>query len=233
MDFITWARRTKTASTVATKISAGFLLSHLLVGQLFSSEKPKTEPKPKSENLGVFGKEYSIAERDLLELIHGKLREMEKDGTLDKMNKKVVEDTKKKLNRPPGKVYPRAEKFKSVPYDATFTLQADLKDAKGKVLFPKGTGIDPLKVKAFNRRICFIDGDDEGQVQWLERSCPDSYINRVVLVNGSPGELSKRIKRRFYFDQENVLGKRFGFTALPAVVHQKERSIYVEEIPVD
>lgn len=206
-------------------ISAGFLSLHSSVGLSKSSDV-------KMQDLGVVGKTYRITEIDLSAFIKSRLMEMEKNGSLDAINKDFFEQTKGNIKNPPGRKMGRALQKRVGFYDPRITLKTDIRDAKGRVIFRRGTTVNPLDIKAFNRVLCFIDGNDSVQVEWVRVNCPEGYLHRIILVNGSPETLAKKEKRRFYFDQQASLSRRFGIEALPAVVSMKGGKINVEEIPM-
>ena len=181
-------------------------------------------------DLGVLGKQYSILEKDLLEEIEQKLTQKKKE--VDQVNKKLQEKSKAYAERPRGVVLPRATKPGLMQLNPAITLQNDIKDAAGNVLYAKGTTVNPLDYRKLTKTLCFIDADDNEQVRWLRKSCKGRLKTKIILLNGEILKLAKKLGRMVYFDQGGYLTQRFGLTALPAKVYQSGRSLYVEQIPI-
>ena len=113
-----------------------------------------------------------------------------------------------------------------------YTLEKDITDADGKILFKAGTKVNPLEVKPLTKTLCFIDGDDPEQVTWLETYCGKDARNKLILVNGDYLAVTEKTGMRLYFDQRGYLVERFGIKAVPAVIRQSGKVLYVEEFPV-
>ena len=94
-----------------------------------------------------------------------------------------------------------------------------------------GTGKTTIgKLLAKELQLSFFDGDDLKQVEWIKKRL--GAFSRPILVNGDYIEASKKLNTRIYFDQRGVLVDRFGIKALPAIVKQEKRSIYVQQIKI-
>ncbi|TXI88530.1 MAG: type-F conjugative transfer system protein TraW, partial [Cupriavidus sp.] len=74
----------------------------------------------------------------------------------------------------------------------------------------------------------FIDGDDATQLTWATKHF-SVLKSKIIFVDGSPIEQMTALKRRFYFDQEGKLTRRFGIEHTPAVVRQAGRVMRVTE----
>lgn len=57
-------------------------------------------------------------------------------------------------------------KYRSFPWDPTFTVKETITDMQGKVIARKGDTINPLDKVPFAQVLYFIDGDDQAQVEW-------------------------------------------------------------------
>jgi len=185
-----------------------------------------------SVDLGVVGPTYRIVERDMLDAIEQRMRSLSASGELDGLMQSYRRRAKAFASRPPGVSLPRAKEHALVPVDTTFVLGHDIEDADGNVLFPAGTTIRPLEHQPLLRVLCFIDGDDRQQVQWLRSACPDEVQHKRILVNGDISEVQKQLSGRVYFDQRGYLGSMLSITAVPTVVRQIGDSLYAEQIPI-
>lgn len=182
-------------------------------------------------DFGTLGKTYDVAERDLVDEIKEKLRKKQESGELDQLNQAMVGSAKNYVHRPPGLSLPRAIEHKVSMLDPVYTLERDITDADGRLLFTKGTQVNPLRVKPLTKTLCFIDGDDEKQVEWMTKFCASDQKNKLILVKGDFVGLAEKTKLRLYFDQRGYLTKRFDLKALPSVVRQSGYALYIEEFP--
>ena len=80
----------------------------------------------------------------------------------------------------------------------------------------KGDVVNPLNTVPFVQTLYFINGDDADQLAWMKRQVPETLMSKIILVRGSIPDTSAALDSRIYFDQNGVLSKRFGLTAVPA-----------------
>lgn len=185
-----------------------------------------------AEDLGVIGPTYEIAERDLIAVIQEKLRHLERTGELDRMQ----EDYKRKvldgIERPkpvPG-IRP-TETARTYYIDPTFTLDRNIQDEHGRILYPAGTKINPFDYDRMSKVLLFFDGRDEKQVEFAKRFMAESALPvKPILVAGEPLKLMREWKREVFYDQGGALSRRFSITQSPAVVSQEGKRIRVDEI---
>ncbi|WP_247687596.1 type-F conjugative transfer system protein TraW [Pseudoalteromonas luteoviolacea] len=185
-----------------------------------------------AKDLGSIGTTYPIIERDLVEVIHERIKEKTESGELDRLHEGMRDRSKNYAKRPPGSSLPRALEYRAVEINPVYTLEKDLTDADGKVLFKAGTKVNPLEVKPLSKMLCFIDGDDPDQVVWLKTYCAQDIRNKMILVGGDYLAVSEQMGMRLYFDQRGYLVERFGIQAVPAVIRQSGKVLYVEEFPI-
>ena len=97
----------------------------------------------------------------------------------------------------------------------------------------KGTRVNPLDTHPLRCSLLFLDGDNFNHVSWatnLWMTAPENSKPKLILVNGSPFELSHKHNLPVYFDQAGVLIKKLGIRQVPARVSQKNKILLVEEI---
>lgn len=186
-----------------------------------------------SVDLGILAPTYRIVERDVLEAIEQRMQELTDSGELERLKRDYQKRAKQYANRPPGVSLPRAKEAVMVPIDTTFVLGHDIEDADGDVLFAAGTTINPLEHQPLTRTLCFVDGDDPQQVEWLRSACPNGQQHKRILVSGNITELQERFAERLYFDQRGYLVSVLRITAVPTVVRQIGDSLYAEQIPIN
>lgn len=183
-------------------------------------------------DLGVLGQVYPIQETNLITHIKNKLSEKEQSGELNVLHNKLKDQAVEYAKRPKGLKLPRAAEYRALEINPTYTLDRDITDSAGNVLFKAGTQVNPLAIKPLTKALCFVDGDDVEQMEWVRRFCTGNAKNKIILVNGDISKASTYLQRRVYFDQQSVLVAKFQIQGLPAVIRQSGMSIYVEEFPV-
>lgn len=181
-------------------------------------------------DIGNMGLTYPIAERDLVEVIKERIAEKRAAGELEKLNNELAEKSQSYVRRPPGSGLPRTKSYRAFAIDPTYTVPVDVVDADGKILYAAGAAFNPLRVKALTRTLCFINADDEEQIQWMERYCVNDQAFKRILVSGDFNATTKRTQKRLYFDQYGVLVAKFRIQSVPATIRQSGDYLYVEEI---
>lgn len=179
-----------------------------------------------AKELGTFGMTYRIAERDALEEMEERAKQVDWHKVLDK---RKVEN----FQGPPDRVrLPRAKRNRSFQVDMTYTAEIDVPDGKGGILYPKGYTFNPLDYVIYPKTLVVIDGTDPEQVKWFVAS---EYHKRLdvmlLLTRGNLGRVSKRISRTLFYADRKIV-ERLMLQAVPSVIRQKERVMEVTEIVV-
>ena len=153
----------------------------------------------------------------VLQLITQRLQSLQSSGqwdqTMDAFKQRVIENSQRPA---PVEGIKRAEKYEQRWFDPSIRLTEDLKDNEGRVFARKGDVVNPLKTVPFVQTLYFINGDDADQLAWMKRQVPETLMSKIILVRGSIPDTSAALDSRIYFDQNGVLSKRFGLTAVPA-----------------
>jgi conjugal transfer pilus assembly protein TraW len=107
----------------------------------------------------------------------------------------------------------------------------DITDATGKILYPRGTRVNPLDYIGWNKYLLFVDGRDEKQLAFSKKiiAASDRPV-KLVLVAGAPLELMRKWKTQVYYDQGGTLTKRFAITQVPAIVRQEGKRLRIDEL---
>ncbi|WP_374365191.1 type-F conjugative transfer system protein TraW [Piscinibacter sp.] len=190
-------------------------------------------PLTRAENLGTIGPTYPIAEKSLLEVIMARLRAKEASGELKKLEQEARDRAAFAVNNPkPVSGLRRAEAPRTFYFDPSFTLQTNVVDERGAVLFPAGTRKNPLEVVSLSKHLLFFDARDPRQVA-RARELIDHYQGKVkpILVGGSYMDLMKRWNKQVFYDQDGTLVRKFGITAVPAIVSQEGQRLRIDEVP--
>ena len=176
-------------------------------------------------DLGLVGQSYPVKERDALEEVESRAKQVDWQ--------KMTSTAKPEDYRPEnlGRL-PRAGKASSRLVDMSYTLDADIPDGKGGILYPKGYTFNPLDYVPVTKTIVVVNGEDRDQVAWFVSSPYAKRIDVMLLTTGgSYSELGKRLHRPIFYLTDPIV-KRFQLKAVPSVVKQEGRAMKVDEIHV-
>lgn len=182
-----------------------------------------------AKNLGTFGATYPIAEPDALDEIVRRAKEVDWGKII---NKKTMEKTVKSY-RPSGlKKIGRAERNRTVNVNMVYTLQSDIPDGRGGILYPRGYRFNPLEHLFLPNIIVIINGNDPGQVIWFQSSrYAENLKVSLLLTEGDHARLSERFNRAVYYADGHLLD-RLRIDAVPSVAMQKGTLMEVREIAI-
>lgn len=185
-------------------------------------------PAP-AKDLGQVGRVYPIAEPDALQEIEERAAAIRWDEVLpEEKRRALVVDYRPKDLAP----LPRAEEERARIVDMTYTLEVDLPDGKGGVLYPKGYTFNPLDYVFYPNVLVILDGDDPEQVAWFRESrlARDPRV-RLLLSGGSWSEVGAALGRPVFY-LTSPLRQRLRLEAVPSVVWQAAKAMEVREIDV-
>ena len=174
-------------------------------------------------NLGTVGATYAIAERDALVEIEQKAKSIDWSKVLKRKSIEEYDGPKARVN------LPRAARERRFSVDMTYTLQMDIPDGKGGILYPKGYSFNPLDYVAFTRTLVLIDGNDPEQVKWFAASEYKGRIDVMLLLSGGAyRSLGKKLDVPLFY-ADSMLVERLQLSAVPSVVRQEGRAMVVHE----
>lgn len=186
----------------------------------------------RASDIGTIGPVYPIQEPHLLDFIRQRLQEKERSGELKKLEEQARARGIDAVTHPkPVAGIKLAETARTFYFDPTFTLDRNVLDDKGKLLFPAGTRKNPLEIVALSKHLLFFDARDKRQVT-RARELITFYRGRVkpILVGGSYLDLMKSWRAPVYYDQQGVLTHRLGITQVPAIVLQEGLRLRIDEL---
>ena len=190
-----------------------------------------------AKDFGNRGANYPVAEESILLMFQKKLGAL--DLTKEEERMRRVAEERVKNPAPVSGIVP-AKETREFWHDPTYILTEDAVLPCGRVLYRAGTAVNPLDYMDLDRRLFFVDGREEKQVEWLKsRLLPDSSSgenkieDRIILVGGSPVELQDKLGFEVYFDQAGELTTRFGIKGSPALAEQDGKSLKIVEVALD
>ena len=182
-----------------------------------------------ARDLGRYGSVYPIAEPDALLEMRKKAAgvDWKKHLNRERMTRKI------RAYKPKGLVkLPRAGQQRTFLTDVSYTLDMDIPDGKGGILYPKGYTFNPLDYVRMERTLVIINGSDKRQVEWFRKSPWNKDMNAMLLLtDGSYYTLGERLKRPVFY-ADKMMVTRLGLQAVPSVAVQKGRMIEVREYEV-
>lgn len=183
-------------------------------------------------DLGVIGPTYEIAEPHLLAFIEQRLREKERSGELGQLAEAArARGVEAVRHPPPVEGLRTTQRPRTFYLDPTFTLDRNISDPQGRLLFAAGTRKNPLEVVSLSRHLLFFDARDPRQVKHA-RELNGRYAGRIkpILTGGSYLDLMKAWRVPVYYDQSGTLIRRFGIRQVPALVSQDGLRLRIDEL---
>ena len=185
-----------------------------------------------ASDLGVVGPTYEIAERDLIEVMKDRFRRLEQTGEMRKLEDRYKAKVVEAVERPrpiPG-ITP-TQTARTYYVDPTWTLDRNVVDEKGQVLFPAGTRVNPLEYAPLTQTLLFFDQRERSQVAFARRFLVEAKARvKPILVGGEPLKLMRQWKREVFYDQGGVLSRKFLLQQVPALITQDGNRLRVDEI---
>lgn len=185
-------------------------------------------------DLGVIGPTYGIVEPHLLADIDRRLREKDRSGELQKLMDEARTRGVAAVRSPvPVGGLARASRARTFYIDPSFTLDRNVFDSQGRLLYPAGTRKNPLEIVSLSRRLVFFDARDASQVTRARQLLSASGARaKPILTGGSYLELMKAWRTPVYYDQQGVLTRKLGIRHVPAIVSQEGQLLRIDEVPL-
>jgi conjugal transfer pilus assembly protein TraW len=113
-------------------------LTLVLAGQAFTGQAW-------ARDYGQQGAVWPVIEPDLLQQIHTRLKQLEASGETARLNEGLKRRTIARVKRPsPVAGIVSASAMRRWNFDPTITVEADIRDDKGRVIMARGTRVNPL-----------------------------------------------------------------------------------------
>ena len=199
-----------------TRAGSGILQGD--VGLRWAMEKLQEEPGG-HQKWEKWGNTYEIGEEDIVKYI------ARNQALLEARTREKIEEIKGKmyaLTKYRGR-FPQVEKETVYLIDPTYTLQEDIRDQNGSILFPKGTKANPADYGVLGRYV-IIDGDDPKQVEFAVKG----GFRKIMIVAGDLVKLTARYGQRFYFVNDRIIDL-VKLKRVPVVFEQEGNRVKVTE----
>ncbi|MDQ5988243.1 MAG: hypothetical protein CSYNP_04001 [Syntrophus sp. SKADARSKE-3] len=182
-----------------------------------------------AKDLGKHGATYPIVERDLTEELKERAAKVDlsKQFDMKKMKKKVTEFRPENM-----KSVPTANKDRTFQVDMTYTLDHDIQDGKGGIIYPRGYTFNPLDYMQVRDIIIIINGEDKRQLDWYRKSPYRVDIrSRVLITDGLAYHVSRELKQHVFYANKIILD-RFNIQAVPSIVYRNGNVMEVREVEI-
>lgn len=172
------------------------------------ADKPASQPKV--EILEALGPLYDISEPDILEAFKARVGAMKASGEYDRRFNQNKDRIAKELEQPTAVAgLNRADDLR------TWELSASVPESLPEAMLRQAQSVP---MPNLSRSLLFIDGTDEESLEAAGRLLKSLKNMRIVLVSGSPAEVSEKLNQRIFFDQGGALVRVFGIEAVPALL---------------
>ncbi len=199
-----------------------YKLCIFLIACLMASSAQATIAK----DLGVVGNTYPIIEPDII------LEMKQKMANQERLNSAMLRNRLRDYKPADLHELPKATKDKQKIVDMTYTLPADLLDADGKIIYPKGFTFNPLDYVTFRRGLVILNGGDQEQLHWFETSpYYESHQAMLLITDGSAYDLISQLQRPVFYLTSDI-ATRLQLAAVPSVVIQEQDKMQIFEFKV-
>ena len=114
--------------------------------------------------------------------------------------------------------------------DLTHTLEQDLIDAQGTILYPRGFTFNPLRYVSLSGVLVVIDGSDSEQVAWFKGSPYGANRRALLLLSGGlAAALRDELRRPVAYLTEDI-ARRLQVRAVPSIVVERDNQLEIREV---
>lgn len=170
----------------------------------------------------TIGNTWEIAETDVLSIIEKKAANIKFDK--DKILKKVKSFRPKDDTR-----LPRAIKPETFYPDLRYTLEFDVKDQYGEIIYPKGFRFDPTPYFPLPNPVVIFNPEDKEQLNWFIRTWGKDTSPQVIITEGNFSDYADQLNRPLFYLPKKM-AERFQLKAVPSVISQNQQGIQVKEV---
>jgi len=180
------------------------------------------------------GKTYPFAEKDFLVELHQYMLSHKKE--IEKKVYNLSKEAKKEIiNFIPKGIEPLtpADKNSTRIITLTYTLPFDIKDANGRVIYPKGFKFNPAKYVKLSYEIVVLNAANKKEVEWFFKSkySKNPLMYRVFLTGGNWYYFQKKYKYPVYYCLPQI-EKKFKLRHTISIIKQIGDKFEIKEIAV-
>jgi conjugal transfer pilus assembly protein TraW len=177
------------------------------------------------KNLGAIGRTYPIVELDLVEEITAAI-DYEKLA-------RIMAEQRRNYQAKDIHALLTAKRDRTFLVDMTYTLDHDIVDENGQIMYPRGLTWNPLDYVSLQGPLVVINSEDEKQVEWFLKSPYNKNRQIKLLISGGfAAPLIKQLDRPVFYLTKTI-ADRLQLAAAPCVITQNGKKMMVQEIKID
>jgi len=175
------------------------------------------------------GETYPVIEPDILVELQDAAKRVD---TAKEKEEKINPLTERIKTYQPWNItnLPKALTDREFLVDMTYTLDRNIVDAEGNIIYPKGYKFNPLDSTSFPGGLIVIDGSDPVQVSWFKQSkYYENYRARLLVSNGYAFSLTNNLQRPVFYLTKDI-ADRLNLSAVPSIIVQEKKMLKVREV---
>ena len=186
-----------------------------------------------SLSLGVEGEVFPVEEPSFLTLIEQRLHTLSESGEGDRLNARWQEEVRLHANRPTPLSLPTARITRDHYYYPETHVDFDIKDAQGRVIYPKGTRVNALnQLPTYKPCWLLFNADEKAELKWALKALKQCPHPKMILTGGAIQEAELFLKVPIYFDQGGKITHQLNLKATPALVTREGLALKVREVAI-
>lgn len=179
-----------------------------------------------AETIGTNGATYPIAEPDAYEELMAKVRSTNWN--------KIIKDYKADVNKVIKVSFSlgRAREDRLFYIDPAYTLQFDIMDENGRIIYPKGYSFNPLDYISFPYYLVFFDGTSVAEIVWLKKQEWFKNWNVIfILTKGDVVRAEKQLGRTVFAAMPQMIEK-FKISKTPSILSAQNKQLVISEVGI-
>jgi conjugal transfer pilus assembly protein TraW len=204
-------------------VNSDFFFLCIVILSLLLSTTARTEEIKVTKNLGTVGETYPVIEPD----VNAQLQERAIKRTAEEH--RLFPERMKTYQPADLHHLTQATENRTFLVDMTYTLDHDLKDGEGRIIYPRGFTFNPLDYVPFSGGLVVLDGADPAQVKWFQATVyAKDHRVRLLITGGYAAVLVKQLGRPVFYLTDDI-ARRLQLAAVPSLVIQKEDKLQIRE----
>lgn len=177
--------------------------------------------------VGKKGQTYPIKENDAYEEILSKVKNHNWNKEFERMRKNLSKSYTVNFN------LKKAKEDRVFYVDPTYTLEFDITDGKGNIIYPKGYTFNPLNYMKFPYILIFFNSTSITEIEWLksQKELMNRWDVMLIATAGDVYKAQKILGKQVYMLLPEMID-RFKLNATPSMLYAKGNLLIVQEVGV-
>ena len=179
-----------------------------------------------AEVVGTFGNTYSITEQDAYEEIIQKVQKHNWQKEFARIDRNIKNKTTVNFK------LRHAKESKIFYVDPIYTLDFDITNEKGQIIYPKGYSFNPLQYMQFPYTLVFFDANSITEIQWIKsQNLVSRWDVMLIATNGDAVKTAKMLNKTVYVASKKMLD-RFQIKSTPSILYAQNKMLLVQEVGI-